>query len=206
MKHDVGEPEISALLSGASISPETLDRLHRALEESASRDGLLDIAYRTIDSPVGPLLIAATERGLIRVAYESEDHDAALDLLARKISPRILRAPGRLDRAAIELDQYFSGARKAFDLSLDLSLSRGFRQAVQRYLPHIPYGHTESYAEVADHVGNPKAVRAVGSACATNPLPIVVPCHRVILANGKLGRYVGGVEAKTALLNLEAGR
>lgn len=198
------ETEVSALLAHTSAGPELLARLHRALEASAQRDGLLDIAYRTIDTPVGPLLLAATEKGLVRVAYEREGHDAVLEALATKLSPRILRAPARLDRAAVEIDQYFSGSRTAFDLPLDLSLSHGFRQAVQRYLPTIAYGQTQSYAQVAQSIGNPQAMRAVGTACASNALPIVVPCHRVIRADGKLGGYVGGLEAKATLLRLEA--
>ena len=204
MNNHASDPEISALRSLTSIAPETLERLHRELEASARRDGILDIAYRTIDTPVGPLLLAATEKGLVRVAYEREDHDKVLELLATKVSPRILRSPDRLDRAAFEIDQYFSGARTDFDLALDLSLSNGFRKAVQRYLPQIAYGHTQSYAEVARRVGNPKAIRAVGTACATNPLPIVVPCHRVIRTDGTLGGYAGGLDAKTLLLKLES--
>lgn len=195
--------EVSTLLTETAVGPELLTRLHGALAAAAERDGLLDIAYRTIDTPVGPLLLAATEQGLVRVAYEREDHDAVLATLAERVSPRILRAPERLDQAAFELDQYFAGARTTFDLPLDLSLSHGFRQIVQRYLPSIAYGQTQSYAQVADHVGHPHATRAVGTACATNPLPIVVPCHRVIRADGTLGGYVGGLEAKTALLTLE---
>jgi methylated-DNA-[protein]-cysteine S-methyltransferase len=197
------ETEVSALLARTSARPDVLARLHRTLEAAAQRDGLLDIAYRTLDTPVGSLLLAASEKGLVRVAYEREDHDAVLETLAAKLSPRILRAPARLDRAASEIDQYFSGSRTAFDLPLDLALSHGFRQVVQRYLPTIAFGQTQSYAQVAQRVGNPAAVRAVGTACATNPLPIVVPCHRVIRADGALGGYVGGLEAKARLLTLE---
>jgi len=204
MNNHVSDPDISALRSLTSFSPETLERLHRELEASARRDGLLDVAYRTIDTPVGTLLLAATEKGLIRVAYEREDHEKVLELLATRVSPRILRSPDRLDRAAFEIDQYFSGARKDFDLELDYSLSHGFRQSVQRYLPQIAYGHTQSYSEVARFVGNPKAIRAVGTACATNPLPIVVPCHRVIRTDGALGGYAGGLDAKMLLLQLES--
>jgi methylated-DNA-[protein]-cysteine S-methyltransferase len=204
MNNNGGEMDVSSLLSRTSIQPETIERLHRSLEAAASRDGILDVAYRTIDTPVGPLLLAATDRGLVRVAYECEDHDKVLETIATKLSPRILRAPGRLDRAALEIDQYFTGARTSFDLPLDLSLSTGFRQSVQRYLPRIAYGQTQSYAQVAQHVGNPKAVRAVGTACATNPLPVVIPCHRVIRTDGTLGGYAGGLEAKTTLLHLES--
>jgi len=184
--------------------PGTLARLHRLLEQAAEREGLLDVAYRTVDSPVGPLLLAATARGLVRVAYDIEGHDRVLEALAARVSPRVLRAPGRLDAATRELEEYFAGRRRDFDLPLDLSLSKGFRLLVQQHLPSIGYGQTRSYRQVADLVGHPKAVRAVGTACATNPLPVVVPCHRVLRSDGTPGRYVGGPAAKTTLLNLEA--
>jgi methylated-DNA-[protein]-cysteine S-methyltransferase len=183
----------------------TLDQLRLRLERAAEAEGLLDVAYTTVDSPVGPLLLAATPRGLVRVAYDIEDHGRVLDTLAQRLSPRVLRAPKRLDVAARELDEYFGGRRQAFDLPLDRSLSRGFRQLVQRHLPEIGYGQTRTYGQVADLVGNPKAARAVGTACATNPLPVVVPCHRVLPADGSPGRYVGGTPAKVALLSLETG-
>jgi methylated-DNA-[protein]-cysteine S-methyltransferase len=198
------ELDIATLLAPSAGGSETLDRLHRRLAESADRDGLLDIAYRTIDTPLGSLLLAATETGLVRVAFEGEDHDKVLATLTTKLSPRILRAPKRLDKAAFEIDQYFAGARTEFDLALDFSLSNGFRQSVQRYLPTIAYGQTQSYAEVAQRIGHPNAARAVGTACATNALPVVVPCHRVIRTDGTLGGYAGGIEAKTTLLKLEA--
>jgi methylated-DNA-[protein]-cysteine S-methyltransferase len=185
--------------------PGTLAELKRRLGLAAEAGGLLDVAYTTVDSPVGTLLLAATVNGLVRVAYDIEDHDRVLDTLARQLSPRVLRAPKRLDTAARELDEYFSRRRQVFDLPLDLSLSRGkFRQLVQRHLPEIGYGQTRTYGQVAQLVGNPRAVRAVGTACATNPLPVVVPCHRVLPVNGTPGRYVGGPAAKVALLSLEA--
>ena len=157
-----------------------------------------------IDSPLGRLLVAATPKGLVRVAYASEDHDRVLEALAEKLSPRILRAPNRLEEVAREIDEYFARQRQSFEVTLDLSLSRGFRRLVQTHLPEIGYGQTRSYRDVAALVGNPRAVRAVGTACATNPLPIVVPCHRVLRTDGTLGGYIGGLEAKTTLLNLEA--
>ena len=182
----------------------TLAKLRLRLGQAADAEGLLDVAYTTVDSPVGPLLLAATPKGLVRVAYHTEGHDRVLDALSQRLSPRVLRAPKRLDAAARELEEYFGGRRQAFDLPLDLSLSKGFRQLVQRHLPEIGYGQTRTYGQVAELVGNPKAVRAVGTACATNPLPVVVPCHRVLPANGTPGRYVGGPEAKVTLLSLEA--
>ena len=188
----------------APIDARTLAALHRRLEAAALAEGLVDVAYTTVDSPVGALLLAATPKGLVRVAYAIEDHDRVLEDLAVRLSPRVLRAPKRLDAVARELDEYFARTRERFDVDLDLSLSRGFRQLVQRHLPEIGYGQTRSYKEMAELVGNPKAVRAVGTACATNPLPVVVPCHRVLRTDGTLGGYIGGLEAKTALLELEA--
>jgi methylated-DNA-[protein]-cysteine S-methyltransferase len=181
-----------------------LAALKARLAADAQRDGVLDIAYRTVDSPVGPLLLAATDHGVVRVAYAREDHDAVLQTLADRISPRILLAPGRLDPVARELDEYFAGARREFDLPLDWRLSAGFRSTVLHHLPEIGYGQTASYATVARLAGNPKAVRAVGTACATNPLPVVVPCHRVVRSDGAMGGYLGGTEAKRLLLALEA--
>ena len=181
-----------------------LSRLHDRLAAEAQRDGILDVAYRVVDSPVGPLLLAATEQGLIRVAYALEGHDAVLQALADQVSPRILQAPGRLDPAARELDEYFAGYRRAFDLPLDWRLSAGFRRTVLSHLPEIGYGHTASYAAIAQLAGNPKAVRAVGTACATNPLPVIVPCHRVVRSDGGMGGYLGGTDAKRTLLTLEA--
>lgn len=197
------DDDLVAALS-APVDETTLARLHRMLEHEAERAELLDVAYTTIDTPVGSLLLAATAKGLVRVAYAREDHDQVLETLARKISPRILRAPARLDEVRRELDEYFAHRRRSFDVSLDLSLSHGFRQVVQQRLPDIGYGQTRSYAQVAQLVGNPKAVRAVGTACATNPLPVIVPCHRVLRTDGSLGGYVGGADAKHTLLELEA--
>ncbi|WP_296136067.1 methylated-DNA--[protein]-cysteine S-methyltransferase [uncultured Tessaracoccus sp.] len=167
---------------------------------------LPDVAYRTVDSPIGTLLLAATERGLLRVAFECQDFDAVLRTLAATVSPRVLHAPHRLDEPATQLDEYFAGTRRSFDTPLDRTLSTGFRATVQRYLPTIGYGETQSYKEIATAVGNSGAVRAVGTACATNPLPIVVPCHRVLRTDGRLGGYAGGLDAKTTLLELEGAR
>ncbi|MFF3665846.1 methylated-DNA--[protein]-cysteine S-methyltransferase [Microtetraspora malaysiensis] len=197
---EAGEPDVTALLP----VPEThLAALQARLAQAASDSDLLDVAYRTVATPVGELLLAATERGLVRVAFEREGFDQVLDTLAAKISPRVLAAPKRLDTVARELEEYFAGTRRAFDVPLDYALSAGFRQTVQHYLPRIGYGHTLTYKQVAEQVGNPKAVRAVGTACATNPLPVVVPCHRVLRTDGGLGGYIGGLDAKTSLLTLE---
>ena len=192
-----------ALAQAFPDHPDQLSRLHSRLAAAAQQDGVLDVAYRVIDSPVGPLLLAATEQGLIRVAFALEGHDTVLQSLADKVSPRILSAPGRLDAAAREIDEYFAGRRHVFGVPLDWRLSAGFRRTVLGHLPEIGYGHTASYTAVAQLAGSPRAVRAVGTACATNPLPVVVPCHRVVRADGSMGGYRGGPEAKRALLTLE---
>ena len=179
-------------------------QLHARLVADASAAGILDVAYRTVDSPLGSLLLAATEQGLLRVAYAREDHDQVLAQLASSVSARVLRAPARTDLAARELEEYFAGQRTAFDLPLDLRLCTGFRRTVLVHLADIAYGTTASYAAVAGAAGNPGAVRAVGTACATNPLPVVLPCHRVIRSDGSVGQYVGGVDAKRTLLSLES--
>ena len=179
-------------------------RLHGRLAALAERQGLLDVSYRTVDSPLGPLLLAATGGGLVRVAFRCEDHDAVLARLASDISPRILRAPRRLDEAAHQLDEYFAGKRRAFDVPIDLQLAHGFRRSVLEHLRRIPFGVTQSYAAVARAAGNPSAVRAAASACSHNPLPLVVPCHRVVRSDGTMGGYLGGPEAKRTLLAMEA--
>jgi methylated-DNA-[protein]-cysteine S-methyltransferase len=186
------------------VDEEAQRRLHARLVAAATEAGILDVAYRTIDTPVGTLLLAATERGLVRVAYAREDHDLVLDRLANSVSPRVLRAPARLDLAAREIEEYLAGRRSLFDLPLDFQLSHGFRRTVLSHLTEIGYGKTASYAAIAAAAGNPKAVRAVGTACATNPLPIVVPCHRVVRSDGTVGQYVGGADVKKTLLTLEA--
>ncbi len=184
-----------------------LRRLHARLERDAQRGDLLDIAYRTVDSAVGPLLLAATPLGLLRVAFASEGHDGVLQNLSERVSPRLLEAPVRLDPVARQLDEYFTGGRHRFDVALDWSLSHGFRRTVLEHLnADVSYGDTASYAALAQLSGSPKAVRAVGTACATNPIPIVVPCHRVIRSDGTVGAYRGGPAAKRALLDLERDR
>jgi methylated-DNA-[protein]-cysteine S-methyltransferase len=197
------DPELDELLPPLPL-PTELAVLQARLAEAAERDGLLDVAYRLTDSPFGPLLVATTPGGVVRVAFEREDHDAVLDRLAHEVSPRVLRSGRGTDAAARQLDEYFAGRRHAFDLPLDLRLVRGFRHTVITHLRDIGYGHTASYADVAVASGNPKAVRAVGSACSHNPIPVVVPCHRVVRSDGSLGQYLGGVEVKAALLALEA--
>jgi methylated-DNA-[protein]-cysteine S-methyltransferase len=193
--------DVAELFAGAD--EDAMGRLRGRLAADAEAAGILDVAYRTVDSPVGTLLLAATGQGLVRVAYASEDHDRVLSQLAAKVSPRVLQAPGRLDPAARELEEYFAGRRTSFGLPLDLRLSNGFRRVVLTHLPDIAYGSTASYSGLAAAAGNPGAVRAAATACSTNPLPVVVPCHRVIKSDGTLGKYVGGAEIKRTLLTLE---
>jgi methylated-DNA-[protein]-cysteine S-methyltransferase len=180
-----------------------LARLHQRLEREADSIDLLDVSYRTIDTPVGTLLLAATTTGLVRVAYDLEGHDAVLAGLADRISPRVLRAPARLDSVARQIDEYFAKRRTIFEVPVDLRLAVGFRRNVIEHLRDIGYGSRESYATVAAAIGNPRAVRAVGTACAHNPLPVVIGCHRVVRSDGSPGQYVGGPLAKSTLLKLE---
>jgi methylated-DNA-[protein]-cysteine S-methyltransferase len=186
------------------IDQDHLKRLHARLERDAQAGDLLDIAYRTVDSAVGPLLLAATPLGLLRVAFANEGHDSVLQNLSARVSPRVLEAPTRLDPVARQLEEFFTGRRHRFDVALDWSLSHGFRRSVLEHLnADIGYGTTTSYAALARRSGSPNAVRAVGTACATNPIPIVVPCHRVIRSDGAIGAYRGGPAAKRVLLELE---
>ena len=190
-------------ISGA-VDDAALERLRGRLAERADSDGLLDVAYRTMDSPIGGLLLAATPAGLVRVAFECENHDDVLVELSRAVSPRILQSSQRVDDVARQIDEYFAGRRRLFEVPVDMQLSKGFRRAVLTHLMEIPYGVRESYTVVAEAAGNSRAVRAAGSACATNPIPLVVPCHRVVRSDGTYGQYRGGPEAKHMLLTMEA--
>jgi methylated-DNA-[protein]-cysteine S-methyltransferase len=176
------------------------------LTERAVAESLLDIAYANVDSPFGPLLIATTPRGLVKVNLPSHDADEALQDLAARISPRVLEAPAQLDDARRQLDLYFDGRLHEFDLPLDWQLSNGFRRRALRAIDRIPYGRTRSYTEIARSAGNERAVRAAGTACGANPIPIVVPCHRVLRSGGGLGGYGGGLPMKEALLEMEGAR
>ena len=200
----ITQPDDSFLSPLAAVDNRAYQALRTRLAEQAARDGILDVAYRTIGTPVGELLLAATERGLVRVAYPAQDHDAVLSALATQVSPRILHAPARLDAVAQQLDEYFARTRQSFGLDLDLQLAHGFRRVVLEQLRQIGYGSTASYGAVAAASGSPAAVRAVGTACARNPLPVVIPCHRVVRGDGSIGQYAGGAAAKQALLELEA--
>jgi methylated-DNA-[protein]-cysteine S-methyltransferase len=174
------------------------------LTERAATEGLLDVAYANVDSPFGPLLVAATPRGLVKISFPAAyDTEETLADLAARISPRVLEAPARLDDVRRQLDLYFEGRLTEFDLPLDWQLSRDFRRRALRAINRIPYGRTRSYTEIARSAGNERAVRAAGTACGANPIPIVVPCHRVLRSGGALGGYGGGLPMKEALLELE---
>jgi methylated-DNA-[protein]-cysteine S-methyltransferase len=180
-----------------------------AFVERAGQEGLIDVAYTTVEGPVGKLLVAGTKRGLVRVAFgENLPHDKVLLELAEDVSPRVLEAPARLDSVRRQLDEYFEGRRTSFDLKLDWRLSHGFGQRVLRHTARIPYGHVSTYKTVAAAAGSPQGARAAGNALGANPIPIVVPCHRVLHSGGGLGGYGGGVDRKEFLLTLEgvAGR
>ena len=192
-------------LGGLSTGEDAaLARLHTRLTTSAQEQDLLDVAYTVMPSPVGKLLLAATPAGLVRVGFGIEGHDAVLAQLALRVSPRILHAPERLAEPVRQLQEYFAGTRREFDLPLDFRLATGFRRTVVEHLPDIGYGATASYAALAALAGSPGAVRAAGTACARNPLPVVVPCHRVVRSDGKIGNYLGGTDAKATLLAMEA--
>lgn len=162
------------------------------------------IRHRTVDSPIGLLLLATSERGVHRIVLRHEDHDEALEQLASRVSPRLVEDPSSSDTLRRQLDEYFAGTRTAFDIACDLSLVGGFARRVVEALAHIPYGDRWSYAAVAEAVGHPRASRAVGTACGSNPIPLIFPCHRVIRSDGSIGLYGGGEDMKAALLELEA--
>ena len=191
------------LAQGADRPALDLDRLSTALRQRAEDEGLLDVAYGSMDSPLGELLVAFTPRGLVRVAYVDEAEDAVLEELAGRVSPRVLRAPQRTDAVRRELEDYFAGRRRQFDTPIDWSLVRGFAVGVLQATAQVPFGQVTTYRDVAGAAGSPRAARAAGNALGSNPIPIVVPCHRVVHAGGGLGGYTGGLERKRFLLRLE---
>jgi methylated-DNA-[protein]-cysteine S-methyltransferase len=174
------------------------------LAERAAHEHLLDVAYTTLDSPVGPVLVAATRRGLVRISFGAiYDEEAVLADLSARVSPRVVEAPSYFDAVRRELDEYFHGQRTRFDLPLDWSLTGGFGRRVLEHTARIPYGDVSTYKEVAAKAGSPQGARAAGNALGSNPIPIVVPCHRVLHSGGGLGGYGGGVDRKEFLLKLE---
>lgn len=213
----INQPETieDALRRGARSGPQTGAEAAESMSErraasAAQRlsarlaaEGLADVSYATVDSPFGPLLLATTGRGLVRVAFPEEDADSVLDGLARRISPRIIEAPAPLDPVRRELDEYFAGNRQSFELPLDWTLVSPFGRRVLGATAEIPYGGVLSYAEVAAEAGSPRGSRAAGNALGSNPMPIVVPCHRVLRTGGALGGYGGGLDRKRWLLELE---
>jgi methylated-DNA-[protein]-cysteine S-methyltransferase len=209
-KKDTELAALETLLRGqAQGQPDaaTWQRLRATLAERAGTAGLLEVAFERHDSPLGRIVLGATAAGLVRVGLPSENEDAVLDELAARISPRVLCGSCEpLRRAHRQLDEYFAGRRQSFDVALDWRLTRGFRREVLQATAQIPYGRTASYREVATRAGSPAAFRATGSALATNPLPILVPCHRVLPSGGGIGEYRGGAAAKAQLLSLEGAR
>jgi methylated-DNA-[protein]-cysteine S-methyltransferase len=173
--------------------------------DRAEASGLVDVAVTSMDSPIGTLLLMATRKGLVRIAFESENRDEVLGEVAMQLSPRIMESPRRLDAVRRELDDYFSGRIHEFDLDLDWSLVGPFARRVLRRTARIPYGSVASYGDVAAGIGTPRAARAVGNALGSNPIPVVVPCHRVVRTGGAIGGYGGGLPRKRFLLDLEAG-
>ncbi len=190
----------------ASVLPEPTPvpgEWRSALAARADDEELLDVAYRVLPTAIGDLLLAATTDGLVRVAFAAEGFDAVLDDLAARISPRLLESPRRTEVAAAQLEEYLAGDRREFTVELDLRLASGFRREVVARLPRIDYGSTASYRDVASALGRPTAVRAVGGACSHNPVPLVLPCHRVVRSDGTIGAYLGGTAMKAQLLELE---
>jgi methylated-DNA-[protein]-cysteine S-methyltransferase len=183
-------------------SPQAADAARR-LSGRIAAEGLADVSYTPADSPFGTLLLAGTKRGLVRLAFPEEDLDTMLERLARTISPRIVQAAAPFDRTRLELEEYFSGRRRQFELDLDWALVKGFGRRVLDTTREIPYGGVLSYAEVAAEAGSPRGSRAAGNALGSNPIPIVIPCHRVLRSGGALGGYGGGIERKRWLLELE---
>jgi methylated-DNA-[protein]-cysteine S-methyltransferase len=194
-----------ALRSGGAGMTGASERAARGLARRATDAGLVDVAYATVDSPLGPLWAAVTRRGLVALAYDPDDH--LLQRLAAAVSPRILEAPSRLDEVRRELEEYFEGRRREFAIPIDWALvGAGYPRAVLRQTARIPYGQARSYAEVAVAAGSPRGWRAAGNALGSNPIPVVVPCHRVLRSGGAIGGYTGGLDRKRFLLELEGAR
>lgn len=186
-----------------SFQPPGLERLEAAFRHRAEAEGLVDVAYGTVDSPLGDLLVASTERGLVRLAYPDEGIDPVLKEMAEEISPRIMESPRATDPIRRQLDEYFEGRRNHFEFQIDWSLTKGFGRRVLQATASIPFGSVDTYKGVAERVGSPRSARAVGNALGSNPIPVVVPCHRVVRTGGNLGGYTGGLAKKVFLLELE---
>ena len=204
----ISDEQLRAAIGDAGAEVD-MESAKDALLARAESEGLVDVAYGTVDSPFGEMLVVGTERGILRVAFPhrkgtgTREWEALLDEIADVVSPRVLEAPERLDDVRRQLDDYFEGRRREFDLPLDWRLTKGFQGKAIHQIARIPYGKTISYGELAARAGNPRAFRAAGTACGANPLPPIVPCHRVLPAGGGVGNYGGGPEMKRALLELE---
>jgi methylated-DNA-[protein]-cysteine S-methyltransferase len=197
------EARIRSLIRAASPTDVNAAELAAALAARAEREGLIEVAYSTVDSPVGSLMVAATDAGLVRLGLAGTDHQAMLEQLATAIGPRVIETPARFDPLRRELEEYFDGRRRRFDYPLDWRLTSGFVRTVLEHTAEIPFGSTRTYAEMADLAGSPRAFRAAGSALGANPIPILVPCHRVLRKGGGLGGYAGGLDTKRTLLRIE---
>jgi methylated-DNA-[protein]-cysteine S-methyltransferase len=192
------------LRAGPPTEAGSLDQALAEFRRRADREGLVEVAWTKIDTPVGGMLLASTDRGLVRVALSRAEEELFLEDLAGNVSPRVVEHPKKLDPVRRQFDEYFEGNRTAFDVEVDWQLSHGFRREVlETLLSQVPFGHVVSYKDLAERAGHPKASRAVGTAMATNPVPIVVPCHRVLRTGGALGGYGGGLDMKLHLLRLE---
>ncbi len=199
----MGDDMTAALGAGGPGAAEASARAAARLAAEAGRRGLLDVAYATVNSPLGPLHAAGTPRGLVMLAYADDPLEAHLDRLAREVSPRVLEAPERLDPVRRQLEEYFAGRRRRFEVPVNWSLVRGYTREVLRRTAEIPYGGASTYAEIAYRAGSPRGWRAAGNALGANPMPIVVPCHRVLASGGGIGGYTGGLDRKRFLLALE---
>jgi len=205
VKPQMGDDDFEQALGEEILLPDgSWDRVRGRLVKRAVKEDLVDVAYEMHESPFGRLLVGASDGGIVRVGLSAESEDEILEDLGRRISPRIIRMGSpEITSARQQLDEYFAGERRHFDLKLDWQLTRGFRRQVLHATDGIPYGETRSYSAVATEAGSPKAVRAAGSALANNPLPIVVPCHRVLRSDGNVGSYLGGTSMKEQLLAME---
>jgi methylated-DNA-[protein]-cysteine S-methyltransferase len=195
--------ELELALRGSTDLDRAAAEAAKRVTERAVSDGLVDVAYAFVDSPFGRFLVASTKRGLVKLAFHPEPVSEVLAELATRVSPRVLEVPSKLDAIRRELDEYFAGRRHEFDTPLDWQLIHGFSERVLRATALIPYGGVSTYRDVAALAGNPRAMRAAGNALGSNPLPIVVPCHRVVRTGGSIGNYGGGTDMKRALLTLE---
>ncbi len=198
------DDDLTGALRRGIAAPDATRRAAAGIAARAEREGLLDVAYAMVDSPLGPLLAVGTRAGLLMLAYSDDGIDERLARVAAAVSPRILEAPARLDPARRELDEYFAGTRRHFDLPIDWTLVRGYSRAVLERTAAIPYGEARTYAEISAEAGSPRGARATGNALGANPMPIVIPCHRVLRSGGALGGYTGGTERKKFLLDLES--